>query len=109
MSSTKVAWTSDPDEAKRLRESARTEPARDTEPSKQMIRVTRDRKQRGGKTVTVARGFQHTPDALAGIAASLKKKCGSGGTAKGDGIEIQGDHVERVAAELKKLGYRIKT
>lgn len=109
MASSKLVWTSDPDEAKRLRESGGMGPARDDDPSRQTIRVKLDRKQRGGKTVTVASGFQHTPETLATIAAALKKKCGSGGTAKDGVIEIQGQHAERVAAELRTLGYRVKT
>jgi translation initiation factor 1 len=78
------------------------------EPAKQTIRVAVDRKRRAGKTVTVAAGFQHTPETLAQLAATLKKKCGSGGTAKDGEIEIQGDHVARIAAELAKLGYRVR-
>lgn len=104
----KLVWTSDPEEAKRLRESGKLEPAKDAEPAKQTIRVTVDRKRRAGKTVTLASGFQHTPEVLAGVAATLKKKCGSGGTAREDEIEIQGDHAARVRAELEKLGYRVK-
>lgn len=104
----KLVWTSDPEEAKRLRESGKLEPATDAEPAKQIIRVTLDRKRRAGKTVTVATGFQHTPHVLAGVAATLKKKCGSGGTARDNEIEIQGDHVAKIAAELQKLGYRVK-
>jgi translation initiation factor 1 len=106
--SSKLVWTSDPDEAKRLRESGKLEPAADADPSKQTIRVAVDRKRRAGKSVTVASGFQHTPESLAALAVTLKKKCGSGGTAKGDEIEIQGDHVTRIAGELAKLGYRVK-
>lgn len=105
--STKLVWTSDPEEAKRLREEGKLDAAADVEPSKQSIRVAVDRKRRAGKTVTVASGFQHTPESLAKLAAELKKKCGSGGTAKDGEIEIQGDHVAKVAAELKKLGYRV--
>jgi translation initiation factor 1 len=106
--STKLVWTSDPEEAKRLRESGRLDDAKDVEPGKQTIRVAVDRKRRAGKTVTVAGGFQHTPDSLAKLAAALKKKCGSGGTAKDGEIELQGEHVTRVADELRKLGYRVK-
>jgi translation initiation factor 1 len=108
MASSKLVWTSDPDEAKRLRESGKMDAAHDVEPAKQTIRVTVDRKRRACKTVTVASGFQHTAETLAGVAAALKKKCGSGGTAKDGEIEIQGDHIARVAAELQKLGYRVK-
>ncbi|HJQ35939.1 MAG TPA: translation initiation factor [Thermoanaerobaculia bacterium] len=102
----KLVWTSDPEEAKRLREETQT--PRDAEPSKQTIRVTLDRKRRAGKTVTIASGFEHTPDSLAKLAAALKKKCGCGGTAKDGEIEIQGDHAARVGEELRKLGYRVR-
>ena len=107
-SPSKLVWTSDPEEAKRLRDSGKLDPVTDAEPAKQTIRVTLDRKRRAGKTVTLASGFQHTPDALAGVAATLKKKCGSGGTARDNEIEIQGDHLTRITAEVQKLGYRVK-
>ena len=108
MATSKLVWTSDPEEAKRLRESGKLETPQDADPAKQSIRVTLDRKRRAGKTVTVASGFQHTAETLATVAATLKKKCGSGGTAKDGEIEIQGDHAERIAAELQKLGYRVR-
>lgn len=106
--STKLVWTSDPEEAKRLRESGKLDAPADVSPEKQTIRVAIDRKRRAGKTVTVASGFQHTPESLASLAATLKKKCGSGGTAKDNEIEIQGDHAGRVAGELEKMGYRVR-
>ena len=106
--STKLVWTSDPEEARRLRESGKMEVRTDGEPSKQTIRVTLDKKRRAGKTVTVASGFEHTAESLAALTQTLKKKCGTGGTAKDAEIEIQGDHLERVKAELVKLGYRVK-
>jgi translation initiation factor 1 len=108
MASSKLVWTSDPDEAKRLRESGKLETRKDVEPAKQTIRVGVDKKRRAGKTVTVAIGFQHADETLQSVAQTLKKKCGSGGTAKDGDIEIQGDHVEKVKAELVKLGYRVK-
>jgi len=58
--------------------------------------------------VTVASGFQHTPESLAALAAALKKKCGAGGSAKEGEIEIQGDHAAKVVAELGRLGYRVR-
>ena len=108
MASSKLVWTSDPEEAKRLREAGRIDAGRDTPAEKQTIRVTLDRKRRAGKTVTVAGGFQHSAESLAKLAQTLKKKCGAGGTAKDDEIEIQGDHVARVREELARLGYRVK-
>ncbi len=108
MAASKLVWTSDPEEAKRLREAGKLEEPQDLEPAKQTIRVAVDRKRRAGKIVTVASGFQHTPAALAALAGSLKKACGSGGTAKDGEIEIQGDHAARVMEELRKRGYRVK-
>ena len=108
MANSKLVWTSDPEAARKLRESGKLETPADADASKQTIRVATDRKRRAGKTVTVASGFQHTPETLAAVAQTLKKKCGSGGTAKDGEIEIQGDHVARVAEELRKLGYRVK-
>ena len=106
--STKLVWTSDPEAAKRLREEGKLDAASDADASKQTIRVGIDRKRRAGKSVTVASGFSLTADSLAKLATQLKKRCGSGGTAKDGEIEIQGDHVDTVVAELTKLGYRVK-
>jgi translation initiation factor 1 len=104
----RLVWTSDPEATKRLRDEGAMDAQVDQEPSKQSIRVVIDRKRRAGKSVTVASGFQLTAASLAELAAALKKRCGAGGTA-GDGeIEIQGDHVARVAAELERLGYRVR-
>jgi translation initiation factor 1 len=104
----RLVWTSDPEAAKRMREEGAADAPADQEPAKQIIRVVIDRKRRAGKSVTVASGFQLTAASLAELAAALKKRCGAGGTAGGNEIEIQGDHVARVAAELERLGYRVR-
>jgi len=104
----RLVWTSDPEAAKRLRDEGVVEARADQEPSKQTIRVVIDRKRRAGKSVTVASGFQMTAGSLSELAASLKKRCGAGGTAGEGEIEIQGDHLARVAAELERLGYRVR-
>src|SRR5689334_24935844 len=108
MASSKLVWTSDPEEAKRLRDSGKLDTPTDVEPAKQTIRVAVDRKRRAGKTVTVASGFEHAAETLSKLATTLKKRCGSGGTAKEGEIEIQGDHAAAISAELRKLGYRVK-
>ena len=104
----RLVWTSDPEAAKRLREEGAFDEKSDVESSKQTIRVVLDRKRRAGKSVTVASGFQLTSESLTALAATLKKKCGAGGTAKDNEIEIQGDHVARVTSELQRLGYRVR-
>ena len=73
-----------------------------------IVRVMRDRKQRGGKTVTLISGVPGDESALAALAQQLKKLCGSGGTVKEGAIEIQGDHCEKVMAKLTALGYKVK-
>ena len=104
----RLVWTSDPEAAKRLRQEGAIEARADVEPSKQTIRVAVDRKRRAGKSVTVAGQFQLSAESLSALAASLKKKCGAGGTAKDGEIEIQGEHLDRLASELERLGYRVR-
>ncbi len=77
-------------------------------PQQQAPRIQREKKGRGGKTVTVITGLQLTPDDLAALAKTLKALCGAGGTVKEGTIEIQGDHREKIAAELRRLGYKAK-
>ena len=81
------------------------------EPAKKsdgIVRIMRDRKQRGGKTVTVITGVPASEEVLTGLAQQLKKLCGSGGTVKDGTIEIQGDHCEKVQAKLTEMGYKVK-
>ena len=73
-----------------------------------IVRVMRDRKGRGGKTVTVINGVMGSEAELATLAQQLKKLCGSGGTVKDGNIEIQGDHCDKVMAKLTALGYKVK-
>jgi translation initiation factor 1 len=104
----KLVWTSDPEAAKQLRDSGKLEPASDVDPARQAIRVVVDRKRRAGKAVTVASGFELTPESLARLATSLKKHCGSGGTARGAEIEVQGEHVDAVAEVLSRAGFKVR-
>lgn len=108
MKNSRIVWTSDPEEAKRLRETSEPARATDAPAASQTIHVRIDRKRRAGKTVTVAGGFDLTPESLTKLAGVLKKRCGAGGTAKDREIEIQGDHVELVIAELQRLGFRAR-
>ena len=72
------------------------------------MRILRDRKGRGGKTVTLVAGLTGSPDALTRLTSELKRMCGTGGTLRGDVLELQGDVRDRVKAELEKRGYRVK-
>jgi translation initiation factor 1 len=77
-------------------------------PADGVIRIQREVKGRGGKTVTVATGFQLSEEGLKQLAAELKRRCGTGGSAKEGEILIQGDHRETVLAEIKKRGMKAK-
>jgi len=72
------------------------------------VRVSRESKGRGGKTVTVVKGLPLDAMALALLGKQLRTACGSGGTAKDGVIEVQGDHCDTVMAALQKLGYAPK-
>ncbi|MGP1629991.1 MAG: translation initiation factor Sui1 [Giesbergeria sp.] len=73
-----------------------------------VARVACDTQGRRGKAVTVVRGLPLAQDALAQMARELKAACGVGGTLKAGVIELQGDHVDRVLAELTTRGLRAK-
>ncbi|MFL5590169.1 MAG: translation initiation factor [Ktedonobacteraceae bacterium] len=73
-----------------------------------IVRIVRDRKHRGGKTVTVITGLPANQNEIAALAQQLKKLCGSGGTVKDGVIEIQGDHCDKVQAKLTEMGYKVK-
>ncbi len=72
------------------------------------VRVGRETAGRGGKGVTVITGLPLAGAALADLARTLKKRCGSGGTVRDGTIEIQGDHRDLLVAELNRLGYPAK-
>ncbi len=79
-----------------------------TKKSDGIVRVMRDRKGRGGKTVTVIDGVMGSEAELTALAQQIKKLCGSGGTVKNGNIEIQGDHCDKVQAKLTEMGYKVK-
>ena len=72
------------------------------------VRVRRDRKGRGGKTVTIIEGLPLAGNDLKAFLKVLKKRCGGGGAVKDGAIELQGDHCEAMLSELKKQGYDAK-
>lgn len=97
-----------------------TQPARAAAPippERQTIRLRIEKAGRGGKTVTVADGLLGTKDEAAEALSTLKKACGGGGALREsrtpDGtacfaLEVQGDHLARVAGLLRARGFRVK-
>ena len=78
-------------------------------PRKQLTaKVGRETAGRRGKGVTTVFDLPLDDAELQQLAATLKQKCGTGGTVKDGRIEIQGDQRERIVAELERLGYKVK-
>ena len=73
-----------------------------------VVRIMRDKKGRGGKTVTLLVGVPGSSSALAQLTRELKQHCGTGGTLNGDVIEINGDLRTRLHDLLIKRGYKVK-
>lgn len=73
--------------------------------NQQKLRLSMERAGRGGKTVTLVKGFVGRDEDLAAMCKLLKQKCGVGGTAKDGEVVIQGDHRQRLLDILKKEGY----
>jgi translation initiation factor 1 len=73
-----------------------------------IVRVRREKKGRGGKTMTTISGVSLGHPELKALASELKRKCGSGGSVTEGVIEIQGDQVDRVIEELARKGHRVK-
>lgn len=82
-------------------------PAREwTPPEKQTARIAVEKRPKG-KVATVIRGLKADANDLPALLTQLKNTCGAGGTIAGDILEIQGDHVDRAAKLLAKLGYKL--
>lgn len=85
------------------------EAAEETLPKeKQKLIVGIDRRNRGGKQVTLVTGFRGSDEDLKKLGRTLKVKLGVGGSAKDGEITVQGDFRDKVTALLKEMGYNAK-
>tara|TARA_B100000768_G_scaffold159783_1_gene159027 strand:- start:343 stop:684 length:342 start_codon:yes stop_codon:yes gene_type:complete len=76
--------------------------------NEQRLYVSIDRKNRGGKSVTLVQGFIGSDEDAKDLAKKLKQICGVGGGFKNSELYIQGDHKEKVSKFLEKLGASVK-
>ena len=73
--------------------------------NQQKLRLNMERAGRGGKTVTLVKGFVGSEEDITALSKLLKQKCGVGGSVKDGEIIIQGHHRQRLVEILKKQGY----
>ena len=98
-----VVYSTNPDFAYSQADAA---PEQDTlSPDRQRLIVALDRRNRGGKQVTLVTGFTGTDEDLKALGKTLKVKCGVGGTVKDGEITVQGDLRDKVVGLLHALGY----
>ncbi len=73
--------------------------------NRQRLRVSIEKNGRGGKVVTLVKGFVGTADDLKEVGRMLKSRCGVGGSVKDGEVIIQGQLKEKVIKVLKDEGY----
>ena len=100
-----TVWSSDQGDLRKTQTGTRN--VRSLPSHEQTVYLHCDSKGRGGKTVTLVKKLVLSEEDMKELAMKLKQACGSGGTVKVGIIEIQGEHRERIAELLKKMGYKV--
>ena len=103
---TRIVWSSDDGDLRKQDLQHRN--VQSLPPHEQTVYLHRDSKGRGGKAVTLVKKLVLSEEDMKELAKKLKQVCGSGGTIKDDVIEIQGEHREKIAETLRKMGYKVK-
>ena len=99
-----VVYSTNPDYAY---QSAQPDEAETLPPQQQKLVVRIERKDRGGKTVTLVERFIGKNDDLETLGKMLKSKCGVGGSVKDGVILLQGDFRKRAAEILTGQGFKV--
>jgi|SRR5688500_7899106 len=102
----RTVWSSNQGDLRKTQTATRN--VKSLPPHEQTVYLHRDSKGRGGKSVTLVKKLVLSEEDMKELATKLKQICGSGGTVKDGLIEIQGEHREKIAEALKKLGYKVK-
>ena len=102
----KTVWSSEDGDQRKKEQT--TSHAKSLPPQQQTVYLHRESSGRAGKAVTLVKKLILSEDDLKALAKKLKQECGTGGTVKDGVIEIQGEHREKIADVLQKLGYKVK-
>lgn len=102
----RTVWSSDQGDLRNRQ--AETRNVKSIPPHEQTIYLHRDSNGRGGKSVTLVKKLVLSEEDMKELGTKLKQVCGSGGTVKDGIIEIQGEHREKLAEALRKMGYKVK-
>ena len=102
----KTVWSSNDGDLRKKEQT--TSHAKSLPPQQQTVYLHRESSGRAGKAVTLVKKLILSEDDLKALAKKLKQECGTGGTVKDGVIEIQGEHREKIADVLQKLGYKVK-
>ena len=76
--------------------------------NEQKLYISIDRKNRGGKSVTLIEEFIGSNEDAKDLAKQLKQLCGVGGGYKNKEIYIQGNQRDKVSKFLQNLGASVK-
>jgi translation initiation factor 1 len=101
----KTVWSSEEGDVRRRPQSSSKKVS---PPQQQTIYLHRESSGRGGKAVSLVKNLLLSDEEMKNLAKKLKQECGSGGTIKDGTIEIQGEHRQKIADVLQKLGYKVK-
>ena len=102
----RTVWSSDQGDQRKTEN--RTPATKSLPPQQQTAYLHRESGGRGGKVVSIVKNLTLSETDMKSLAKKLKQECGTGGTVKDGVIEIQGEHRQRMADVLQKLGYKVK-
>ncbi len=102
----KTIWSSEDGDLRKKEQTVSH--AKSLPPQQQTVYLHRESSGRAGKAVTLVKKLILSEDDLKALAKKLKQECGTGGTVKEGVIEIQGEHRQKIADVLQKLGYKVK-
>ena len=91
-----------PDPTENLKDDPANNDFTDKEKAQMKIYVSRDKKNRGGKQVTLVEGYEGSDEQMLTLLSKLKSLCSAGGSYKDGELIVQGDHVKKVIAYFQK-------